>query len=162
MSTNLHHVAPWGNQTNSTCNKNQSFTSRVLGKLLPRRMKRLIFVSSFIAHLRNTTDPDRDLLSKINKLLSLSNRDEALLLPIQLHQQIWSKVFLKEVFQEKSINFDDISQIASFKFHKPQIRTLSEEIIKVIPSWLMYGSRNQVKNDLVCIFENMGVLFQKA
>ena len=83
-------------------------------------------------------------------------------LPIQLHQQIWSKVFLKEVFQEKSINFDDLSQIASFKFHKPQIRTLSEEIIKVIPSWLMYGSRNQVKNDLVCIFENMGVLFQKA
>lgn len=162
MSTILQHVAPWSKQTNSNCNKNQSFTSRALGKLLPRRMKRLIFVSSFIAHLRNTTDPDRDLLSKINKLLSLSNRDEALLLPIHLHQHIWSKVFLKEVFQEKSINFDDISQIASFKFHKPQIRILSEEIIKVIPSWLMYGSRNQVKNDLVCIFENMGVLFHKA
>lgn len=139
----------------------ESLTARILGAILPRRMKRLIFVSSFIAHLRNTNNPDRQLLAKINKLLVLTSNDEALLFPIQLHQRIWDKVELKDVLNGKSITVDDSSQISSYRFRKPQIRILSEEIIKIIPSWLMYGSKNQIRSDLICIFENLNIANQK-
>lgn len=142
-------------------NTRESLTARILGHVLPRRMKRLIFVSSFIAHIKNSTNPDKELLSKINKLLMLSSSDEALLLPVQLHQQIWHKVVLKDVLSEKNIEIDDISQIASYSFKKPQIRTLSEEIIRVIPNWLMYGSKTQIRSDLICIFQNMDTLLTK-
>ena len=139
----------------------ESLTARFLGQVLPKRMKRLIFVSSFIAHIKNSTNPDKELLSKINKLLLLSSNDDALLLPVQLHQQIWQKVVLKDVLTDKNIEIDDISQIASYSFKKPQIRTLSEEIIRVIPNWLLYGSKTQIRSDLICIFQNMDILLKK-
>lgn len=145
----------------STVVKSESLSARILGKILPNRIKRLIFISSFIAHIKNTQNPDKDLLTKINTLFSLSSDADAMMLPIKLQQRIWHTVALKEVLQDKSIVVDDVGQISSYKFVKPQIRTLSEDIIKIIPKWLKYGSNNQIRSDLITVFKNTDQLFQK-
>lgn len=143
-------------------NCRETLTARLLGKLLPNRIKRLIFISSFIAHIKNTKNPDKHLLSKINRLFSLSRDDDAMLLPFKLQERIWHTVALKEVLQEKSIVTDNISQVADYRFVKPQIRTLSEDIIKIIPGWLKYGSNNQIRSDLIIVFKNTEDLFNAA
>lgn len=146
----------------SSSTTSETMTAWLLGKILPNRIKRLIFISSFIAHIKNTTNPDKTLLLKINKLFSLSRDDEAMLLPFRLQDRIWESIALKEILQEKSIVVDDVSQIAEYRFVKPQIRTLSEDIIKIIPRWLKYGSNNQIRSDLITMFKNTDALFQRG
>ena len=144
----------------SSVSVKQTLTAKLLGTVLPNRMKRLIFISSFIAHIRDNSDSDKELIAKLNKLLQLSNSDSALELPMMLHKKIWDNITIKEIFISKNIPMDSVSEIATIKFVKPQVRVVSEEIIRLIPNWLRYGSNTQIRSDLVTLFTNMDNLLQ--
>lgn len=133
---------------------------KLVGALLPDRMKRIIFISSFVAHIQDCTKPDKDLLSKINKLLLLSQDDITLFAPMKIHSQIWNSIELKEIFISKNIQIDDIHQIAEYKFVKNQARLVAEELVKKTPRWLRYVSNTQMRSDLVKILNNMENLLQ--
>jgi hypothetical protein len=139
---------------------NESLITRLIGKVLPDRMKRIIFVSSLVAHINDCKNPDKELLSKINTLLTLSGERGALVLPMKMHSQIWDKVELIEVFTSKNIPIDDIHQIAEYKFVKNQARLVSEELVKRTPRWLRYASNTQMRSDLIKVFNNMENLLQ--
>lgn len=140
----------------------ESLIARLIGKMLPDRMKRIIFVSSFVAHIKDCKNPDKELLNKINTLLTLSQGDEALAFPMMLHSKIWDKVELKEIFISKNIQIDDIHQIAEYKFIKNQVRLVSEELVKKTPRWLRYSSNTQMRSDLMKVLYSMENLLQTS
>jgi hypothetical protein len=63
----------------------------MLDKHLPRRTKRLLFLASFFASVKDEKEPSFDdpALQKLNQLMRLSNTDSALKLPVHLSRVIW-------------------------------------------------------------------------
>src|SRR5690606_9982904 len=74
--------------------------TKVLFKL-PNRTKRLIFVSSFLAHIQNCNSTDKAIISKLNTLLHLSSDDKALVWPMQLHEKIWGDIKIEKILHDK-------------------------------------------------------------
>lgn len=138
-----------------------TITGRFLGKILPNRTKRLIFVSSFIAHIQVCEHADRNLIAKINRLLHLSDDDFALFLPMQYHEKIWSKLNVEQLLHDKGFAISNFNQIAEIEYMSPKVRTLCEDIIKLMPEWLKYASNTQMRSDLIKLFKNIGDLVQK-
>lgn len=132
----------------------------VLGKVLPKRAKRMIFVSSFIAHIQNCRPSDKTLLSKLNLLMQLSADDNALDLPMRLHNRIWGNIQVEEILRDKNLALTSIDEIVHMQFITPQIRTISEEIVKATPEWLKYDSNTKMRADLIKLFKNLGELLQ--
>ena len=133
----------------------------LLDKVLPDRTKRLIFFSSFLAHIQICDYSDKSLINRLNLLLNLSKDDSALVFPMHLHNQIWSKLHIDKILEEKGIDITDVNQISKIEFMSPKVRTLSEDIIKVMPDWLRYDSNTRMRSDLIKLFKNIGDLIQK-
>lgn len=138
----------------------QPFVPTILDKILSKRAKRIIFVSSFIAHIQNCRSSDKTLLNKLNLLMQLSADDNALDLPMRLHNKIWGNIQLDEILREKNIPLSSIDEIVNFEFITPQIRTISEQIVKATPFWLRYDSNTKMRADLIKLFQNMRKLLQ--
>lgn len=133
----------------------------LLGKLLPKRAKRIIFVSSFIAHIQNCQNPDKTLLNKLNLLLELSGDYNALDLPMRLHNKIWGNIEISKILEDKNISIFSSDQVVQVEFLTSQIRTVSEQIVKATPEWLRYDSNTKMRSDLIKLFKNLGDLLQK-
>lgn len=132
----------------------------ILGRVLSKRVKRMIFVSSFIAHIQNCRQSDKTLLSKLNLLMQLSADDNALDLPMRLHNRIWGNIQVEEILRDKNLELSSIDEIIHMEFVTPQIRTISEEIVKATPEWLKYDSNTKMRADLIKLFKNLGELLQ--
>jgi hypothetical protein len=134
----------------------------ILGRVLPKRVKRMIFVSSFIAHIQNCrqSNSNKTLLSKLNLLMQLSADDKALDLPMRLHNRIWGNIHVEEILRYKNLEITSIDEIVHMEFATPQIRTISEEIVKATPEWLKYDSNTKMRADLIKLFKNLGELLQ--
>lgn len=148
------------NKGPNTSDNPQTLSGRILEKILPDRTKRLIFVSSFLAHIQICDSSDRNLISKLNLLLDLSADDNALVLPMQWHERIWSDVHVDKILHDKGIEISNINQILEIEFMSPKVRTLSEDIIKAMPKWLKYDSNTRMRSDLIKLFRNIGDLLQ--
>lgn len=133
----------------------ETLFTKVIGKLLPDRMKRVIFISSFIANINDCKNPDKVLLTKINNLLTLCSGDGGMVFPMQMHSKIWNEDLVKEVFINKDFDITSLKEIAAYSFSKGQARSLSEELVKNTPSWLKYSSNTKMKLDLVKVLVNL-------
>ena len=132
----------------------------ILGRVLPKRVKRMIFVSSFIAHIQNCRQSDKTLLNKLNILMQLSADDNALDLPMRFHNRIWDNIHIEEILRDKNLEITSIDKIIHMEFVTPQIRTISEEIVKATPERLKYDSNTKMRADLIKLFKNLGELLQ--
>lgn len=133
----------------------KSIFHKALQLYLPTKTKRLIFLSSVVASIENVTNPDKELLSKLNELLCLSHEKEAINLPMYVHGILWKN-------EIKSIKcpscFDGIGSVCDVKemqLTKPQIRALSNVIINKTPPWMIYGTRKEIRDDLSIVFQNL-------
>ena len=115
-----------------------------LDRYLPRRTKRLMFLASFFARVKDGQvegDPtfDDPMLQKLNKLMSLSNSDAALRLPIHLSRAIW-----------RGRTFTDIcgTPILDGQITPDLIETASKQIIQAMPVWLRYGRSEDIEKDV--------------
>lgn len=114
-----------------------------LGRYLPRRTKRLMFLASFFARVKegqgNPPNYDGPILEKLNKLMSLSNSDAALKLPVHLSKAIWHGKTFSEICGEPIL----VEQITP-----DLIERASKQIIKAMPQWLRYGRPEDIERDV--------------
>lgn len=136
-------------------NCKDTLCSKFLNSILPNRIKRLLFISSFIAHIKKIHKPTTDLTEKINTLFNLSNDSRSISFPMRIEKHIWANIQIDELFSTRNIT--TVSEIIK---HKPQTRIISEEIVKRMPNWLRYGSNTTIKSDLVSVLNNIDKLVQ--
>jgi len=112
-----------------------------LTNYLPKKVKRLIFISSVIGLIKNIKDPDIEILNKINELFNLSTDNKVLKLPIYFKYYIWTS-FKRGVDESviKNINNSDI-EISN-------VNIFIKKILNDIPSWLNYGTNELIISDL--------------
>lgn len=131
------------------------FTS-MLSIVLPKRLKRLIFLSSMIAYIQGTEKPDKALAGKINQLLSLAHRDNAMNTPSAIKDHIWPNIIPRdEPIGRTGIALCDLCEIEDYQVNATQARFISNRIISGMPEALKYGSNRQIKSDLVTILVNI-------
>lgn len=107
---------------NSTTLKRVAFSPLIfIMRYLTPDMKRMIFIASLFSLLKRINQADNQTLDKFNQLLKLSCRSEALLLPMYIHTVIW--------------NTDSVE-------------CSEPEIMRAAPKWLLYGSIEQVVQDV--------------
>lgn len=121
----------------------KEYGESVLARYLPRRTKRLMFLASFFARVKEgqqgTASYDDPMLQKLNKLMSLSNSDAALKLPVHLSKVIWHGKTFSEIVDvpvlQEQITPDLIEQA-------------TRQIIAAMPSWLRYGRPEDIAKDV--------------
>lgn len=121
---------------------------RAVGKMLPNRTKKLILLSSLHAKINSVSRPDRAIARKLNQTMALSTSYDALLFPMQLGTRFWKSSISVECGGINQIKIEDLGDIALTRLTKAQMRIVSDQILKIVPDWLMYGSKRQMKQDL--------------
>lgn len=129
-----------------------------LNENLPRKLKRLIFLSSLLAMIEDIKNPSDDIIKKLDELFKLANSNEmAIGFPMYIHSFIWQKALLnslgtKENFRER------LDTLVTEKLNSRDFRELCNFFYKSTPEWLKYGSKNLIENDLRILFKNMPTL----
>lgn len=121
---------------------------RTVGKMLPNRTKKLILLSSLHAKINSVSKPDRAIAKKLNQTMALSTSYDALLFPMQLGNRFWKSSISVECGGNNHIKIKDLGDIAFATLSKAQMRIVSDQILKIVPDWLMYASKRQMKQDL--------------
>jgi hypothetical protein len=113
-------------------------------RCLPERTKRLMFLASFSAQLKDPKEMNGELLHKLNVLLSLSVDDNALKLPVHLSHAIWRNRPL-EPGVRLSLKAESLQDRAY---------SISRKVVAAMPSWLRYGDDASMSKDVVDLLHN--------
>ena len=139
--------------------KLETIVTLFLSKIFSPRVKRMIFLSSFLAYVQGTNHPDKELLVKLNKLLKLAQLDDALMAPSMRNQKILGATLLRdEPLGNSGIMLKELDQIQDYKIFVSQARKISDSVIKNAPEWLRYGSNKQIRSDLITLLTNYKAL----
>lgn len=68
------------------------YLSKNLAELLPRRIKRLLYVSSVLGMVLQSKNPDPAIVSKVNEKLQLAYSASGMLFPIYIGSIIWKSL----------------------------------------------------------------------
>jgi hypothetical protein len=130
----------------------KNFLVRALITILPRRMRRIVYLASLTAIAVDSNVPERALMQKLNVLLDLSSTgDAALKLPIHVSKLIWAN---KQVF-EKDIAVLSCAH-ANDDHHALQS---AERIVAATPAWFEYGHPGDSIKDLMTLFSTDNHVF---
>lgn len=120
--------------------------------MLPSNMKRIMYLASLAAIVKETTVPEKALIAKLNDVLKLSTVDEnSLKLPIYLSKLIWQSngVFKVEIDTLKNCEGDDEQAIVS-----------ANRIAESTPPWFIYDSPKIMSRDLIALFTKENKIFR--
>lgn len=124
----------------------KSLLSGLLRRLLPTRTKRLILFASLSARLcDDKTKFNSATLHKLNAVMALSNEDQALALPVHLSRVIWKKDSGNVVLYPTQMDTKPTEDVIN-------------AILNEIPSWLKYGNRKGMREDLVQLMRNQELI----
>ena len=125
-----------------------NFFTFILNFILPDRTKRLILLSSLASALNHCDSLDKQTIRKLNALLSLAYNDEAMYFPISISDMIWHNVDLISL-ETQSANLNVDESIISL--------TKTEYILNHIPTWLKYGTYENIKKDVLQILNTNSI-----
>ena len=129
---------------------------KFLDGFLPNRIKRMIFLSSLMAYIQGTRNPDEEIVGKFNQLLNLSSSTRSSMVPPLMNQRIWTGIVPRtEPVGNTGITLSNLAEVKDYKLFSHQARKVSDNIIKRTPYWLKYGSNKQIREDLVKLLVNV-------
>lgn len=114
-----------------------SFFSFLGSILIPKKTKRLVFLTSLLGRLVDSHNPSIETMHKLNNLLGLCTVEDAMKLPLSFSGSIWSNKTPEELI------IDPYSLS----------RTVNS-IIDVSPKWLRYADTEAMVHDIETILKN--------
>ena len=128
---------------------------KALDKVLPDNVKRLIFISSITGYLRDIQTPESALAERLNNLMNMGNRSNSLLVPIMLNSKIWCDFDPEKELKLKGLVYADLIKFKEGNTSMKDLRILSNVFIDNSPHFLRYGSKKEMRNDLIHLFKNI-------
>lgn len=109
----------------------------------PVGVKRIVLLSSFIAYVVNTRNPEREFVRNMNKALNLTRgSDSSLEFPMRLSRVFWGE---REIFRE------EIDVLTSDR-PRTEKELAARRVAAMVPPWFAYGSVEEIATDLVNYF----------
>ena len=113
---------------------------KTLNKFLPDNVKRLIFISSITGYLRDIQTPESALAERLNNLINMVNR---------------SNFDPDKELKLKGLVYADLIKFKEGNTSMKDLRILSNVFIDNSPHFLRYGSKKEMRNDLIHLFKNI-------
>lgn len=134
----------------------RAMSCKILNKILPDKVKRLIFISSITGYLRGIQTPESALAERLNALMNMGNRSNSLLFPIMFNSQIWCEFNPDHELKCRGLNYHDLIKFKEgTATSMKNLRILSNAFIDNSPHFLMYGSKKEMRSDLMRLFKNI-------
>jgi hypothetical protein len=111
-----------------------------LDRHLQGRTKRLIFLASLSARLKDSSKLDHDTMKKLNTLMDLCKDESAIKLPVELSKVIWHGKASYEICR------DQVSSLSSLS--SDRINLISTRVLTAMPAWLRYGNDDEMQKDV--------------
>lgn len=106
-----------------------------MSKLLPKHGKRIIFISSLYVQVSQLERLKADVMSKLNAVMNLAHREEALQFPAAISQMVWRDSPIGNVLTQELLdqNVDDV-----------KVREVSQRVVELAPKWVRYGTSDML------------------
>lgn len=118
----------------------QNLFVRFMMRTRPSGFKRLVFLASLIAFVKDTRDPEATFIRNMNKVLHLSRGgDSSLEFPVRLSRVLWRD---RDVLQK---DFDVLLTKTSTTEAK---KTAAQHIASKTPEWFRYASVEAIAADV--------------
>lgn len=117
---------------------------RTVAACVPNGVKRLILLSSLIAYVINTKDPERELVRNMDSSLRLtqSSHCDSLRFGFLISQLFWGD---RELFK------NEIEVLTSCAARGEKMAA-AEKIVRCIPQWFGYSERQQLAEEVSLYF----------
>lgn len=132
--------------------------SLILSLVIPRYLKKVIFIASVYIILLELSPEDKAAFKKINDKMKLVNKSDLLMLPKTLVDSIWGATDVKKFFQDAvlvkqhkldpHIEDSEIIIDAISEDYKPAIY-LATKLVEKTPSWLRYAKPAVQISDII-------------
>lgn len=129
---------------------------KVVGHRFPKRFKRLIYISSVLAIVKEVREPEQSkvLVNKLNDVFKIAKYPEAMMYSMYIKSIVW-----RDLPAEGHILINGqkitISQIKGRCLSDSDCRAVGEYFNKQAPKWLRYGSNNLMIHDVVVLMQHL-------
>ena len=127
--------------------KMKSLLTFCLAGLIPKRAKRIIFLSTLFRIIdepeKEKTDVNPETLKKLNSVLSLCHNEEALYFPCHLTTVMWNKDII-----------ENLPQKVKGEIENHELDLLTDKVIKNAPSFMLYDSNRKMRQDIKLLIRN--------
>lgn len=132
---------------------NRLFT-RYVNHRFSKQFKRMIFLASVVGLLENIHSPDKAMLAKLNEVLKLAHHNDAIAFPILIHSYLWKNC---DMDTRLPVNGESVplSKLSGSHMTLSHYRALARYLMLSSPKWMIYGSENQIAEDLEMLFKHM-------
>jgi hypothetical protein len=131
----------------------RSFTALLENKL-PRKVKRLIYVSSILGLMQQVRDPDMTLVTKLNETFKLAEYPDAFAFPMYIKSVIWKDALFDQVCIHTDRNVA-IGELINEDLNNRDCTAIGEYFAQQAPAWLKYGSLEVMVNDIVVLIKQL-------
>lgn len=129
----------------------QAGFANLLGVSLSERIKRLIFLASFSARLKDRTTFDNATLVKLNEVMVLCSTEAAIQLPVHLSKAIWHGKTISEIVDQAAYTPKASAQ--------ERLQYMVSRVLVTCPEWLRYESESKMREDLVRLISLQDTVF---
>jgi hypothetical protein len=125
---------------------------RIMVSKLPSGLKKLVFLSSLIAHAHNSKNLEKQFIEEVAKSLNPKASKDNLELPMRLRKVLWGdrEILHREI--ETLLNNDNFQM----KY------AAAKKIADTAPEWFIYSDRRNVAHDIANYFANTRVVLLKT
>lgn len=114
--------------------------------LMPRKWKRMLYVSSIIAMTSMADRPDFRLFERINEILKMTYRPKDYWIPKFIRNMIWKSVVKQRVIVLDQHRFD-VTKLDAHRVEEQQIEALSQYLSDHAPEWIVYAPEYVLRSD---------------
>jgi hypothetical protein len=140
--------------------KRQGVFSMLLQKVakehFPRRFKRLIYISSILAIVKEIKEPEQSevLVNKLNDVFKIAKYPQAMMYSMYIKSMVW-----RDLSNEDAILLNEqrvlISQLQSKCLNESDCLAVGKYFNDKAPEWLKYGSERLMVNDVVILMQHL-------
>lgn len=121
---------------------------RLIEQKLPRRVKRLIYISSILGLIQQVKEPDMRLVDKINRVFKVANSPEAYRFPVYIKGVIWRGMCADITVGDKKVTICSLKDTVLDQ--EEQLRVGNYFALQA-PDWLKYGSMDLMVQDVLVL-----------
>jgi hypothetical protein len=107
-------------------------------KCVSKHAKHVFFIASLHGQYSHYAQHRRMAVEKLNEVIDLAFRPEALHFPIALHAKVWKDTGVDQILTETAI----VNAVT-----EAEVRTLATKVVQISPRWSRYGTEEEMIKD---------------
>lgn len=127
----------------------------LLSRVLPPKVKRMVFISSLAAYIKQLDEVDDYMADQLNLILGLTDDSRNLRLPMHFSTSLW-KGSDKELLE--TAHCSRISDLTLRGLTLSESRKVANIIISRAPKWLIYTSKTKLREEIYKLFLSLEII----